>query len=109
MTTVGYGDVVPKTITAKLFTMFIAILGVGSYGIVIAQVSKTMLNADLRKIESRERLERLSNILKDYNLPDESRIEIYNLYKHILSKNLNRNDEEIIKELQPFKEISIFI
>ena len=40
MTTVGYGDVVPKTITTKLFTMFIMILGVGSYGIVIAQVSK---------------------------------------------------------------------
>lgn len=105
MTTVGYGDVVPKTIAAKFFTMFIMIMGVASYGVVIAQVSKMILNNDLRKAEGREKLERLSHILRDYGLAPKAKVEIYKLYKHIIYTNLNKSDEEVLKELpKPIRE-----
>ena len=74
----------PKTIIAKFFTMFIMIMGVASYGVVIAQVSKMIMNTDLRKAEGREKLERLSHILRDYGLDAKAKIEIYKLYKHII-------------------------
>ena len=39
MTTVGYGDITPTTNVQTLYAMFVMILGVGTYGYIIANLS----------------------------------------------------------------------
>lgn len=49
--TVGYGDVVPTTPAAKIFTLFVVMLGFGVLSLVTAAVATKWLEAEERLIE----------------------------------------------------------
>ena len=40
LTTVGYGDITPKTNAGRIYTMFVMFIGVGVYGFVIGNISR---------------------------------------------------------------------
>jgi voltage-gated potassium channel len=75
VTTVGYGDVVPTTITGKLIAMVVMLLGIVLFSIVTATVSayfvgkdkKTELYTVIRK--NKERLESIESIMKEIRNP----------------------------------------
>ena len=51
MTTVGYGDITPTTNVQTLYAMFVAVLGVGTYGYIIANLSEFLWEHDTAKID----------------------------------------------------------
>lgn len=57
MTTVGYGDIVPKTDAGKIFTIFYVFAGVG-----IALYGLTVISAHFVEIREEFWLEKISNI-----------------------------------------------
>lgn len=53
LATIGYGDLTPTTPTAKLFSIFYIIIGVGILGVFISAVSRASMQ---RTLERRERV-----------------------------------------------------
>ncbi|MCG6880932.1 MAG: ion transporter, partial [Deltaproteobacteria bacterium] len=47
LTTVGYGDIIPKTNLQMAYTMVVMVLGVGVYGYVIGNVANLLTNMDM--------------------------------------------------------------
>lgn len=99
LTTIGYGDITPTTNGGRLFTMMVMILGVGVYGVVIANVSKIISNDDRYKERSKEKINDLSILMNHYNIPENLQNTVFNYYHHILKERLSENDGKIISDL----------
>lgn len=111
LTTIGYGDITPKTPIARLFTMFIMILGVGIYGIVIGNMANMLQAANRYKEKNREKLQDLANFLKHYNIPPRVQQACFQYYNHMFEKRLSDNDSKIISDLPAAlqNELQIFM
>ncbi len=99
LTTIGYGDITPATIPAKLFTMVIMILGVGVYGVVIGNISRMFAESDRYQEKTREKFNDLSMFMKHYNIPKKLQQSVFSYYQHIFNQRLSDNDTKIISEL----------
>lgn len=99
LTTVGYGDITPTTNIARIYTMFVMLLGVGVYGIVIGNISRIFAEAARRKEQLREKFSELSIFMKHYHIPGRLQSSVFNYYDHIYTKRLSDNDAKIISDL----------
>ncbi len=99
MATVGYGDITPSTNMGRLFAMLIMIIGVGGYSLLVAQISKTLLEHDKRKTQTQYRLAVLESFLRHYEIPVALQKSVYGFYNHLLSHQMNDVEEEILNTL----------
>lgn len=99
LTTIGYGDITPVTIPAKLFTMIIMITGVVLYGVVIGNVTKMITEAARYKEQANEKYSELQLFMKHYNIPLRLQTAAFDYYNHLFTKRLSNNDQKIIGEL----------
>ena len=51
MTTVGYGDITPTSNIQLVYAIFVMILGVGTYGYIIANIANLLGNIDTARID----------------------------------------------------------
>ena len=51
MTTVGYGDITPTSNIQLIYAIFVMILGVGTYGYIIANIANLLGNIDTARID----------------------------------------------------------
>jgi len=58
LSTIGYGDVVPKTDIGRLFTLFIIIFGLGAVGIGAQALLEVLVSPNIRIIRQRRRSEK---------------------------------------------------
>lgn len=99
LTTIGYGDITPKSNFARLYTMVIMLLGVGVYGLIIGNISRVFADSARHKEKTREKITDLSLFMKHYHIPDRLQGSVFGYYQHMLSKRLSDNDNQIISEL----------
>lgn len=66
LSTVGYGDFVPRTFQGKLFTISIIILGVGAILYSFGLVSEMVIEGRLRRLLGRGKMERMINKLHNH-------------------------------------------
>jgi hypothetical protein len=99
LTTVGYGDITPKTTPARLYTMVVMLVGVGVYGLVIGNISRIFAETARYKEQTREKFSELSAFMKHYHIPERLQSSVFNYYNHLYSKRLSDNDQKIISDL----------
>jgi hypothetical protein len=99
LTTIGYGDITPTTNTGRIFTMIIMILGVGTYGVVIGNVSRLIIKADRYKEAKKEKFNELGMFMKHYNIPTTLQRQVFSFYHHLLTERMSDKDNTIISEL----------
>lgn len=99
LTTVGYGDVAPVDNIGRIYTMIVMILGAASYGIIIGNFSKIIMLADKYKEEKKEKLNSLNQFMKYYNIPKGLQKQTLSFYNHLLTQNISKEDEQIVKDL----------
>jgi voltage-gated potassium channel len=99
LTTVGYGDITPKTNAGRIYTMFVMFIGVGVYGFVIGNISRIFAESARYKEQTREKYAELNTFMKYYHIPNRLQGAVFNYYNHLFTKRLSDNDAKIISEL----------
>ena len=99
LTTVGYGDITPSTNVAKIFTMFVMVLGVGMYGFVIGNISQLLNDRNRYREKAREKIADLQTFMKHYNVPRKVQVDTLDYVNTLLGKRLSDNDSQIIADL----------
>ncbi|MEN8150587.1 MAG: NAD-binding protein [Planctomycetota bacterium] len=67
MTTVGYGDIVPKTVPGMLFSVVTIFTGVGIFGLLVGSVTEFLVEGQIQRALGRRRVERdLANLRDHY-------------------------------------------
>jgi voltage-gated potassium channel len=99
LTTVGYGDITPTTNLSRIYTMGVMLVGVGVYGVIIAQFSRLMMLVDKYTEEKKEKMNGLSQYMKYYNIPSSLQRQVFSFYNHVLSKTVSDEDNQIINDL----------
>ncbi len=99
LTTIGYGDITPTSNVGRIFTMFIMIIGVGTYGVVIGNVSRLIIEADRFKEAKKEKVNELGLFMKHYNIPISLQRQVFSFYHHLLNERMSDKDNTIINEL----------
>lgn len=93
LTTVGYGDMTPVSSFARIYTMFVMLVGVVMYGLVIGNISTMMINHKAHKNRQREKMVELANFLKDYKIPKHMQSSIFSYYNHYLFEKDAKNSQ----------------
>ena len=99
ITTVGYGDITPRTDAGRVFVFFAMILGAGMYGYIIAAMGNIV--ADLSVVSSmhRKRMMELSLFMDSKGLPSELRAKVRESYRFWLERVDMFHEEKILKAL----------
>jgi hypothetical protein len=99
MTTVGYGDITPTTNFQTIYAMFVMVLGVGTYGYIIANLSNFFGNIDTAKIDFTKKMAIVNAFLAYRAIPPhlEKRIRAY--YEYIWENRLDHDEDEVIDDL----------
>ncbi len=70
LTTLGYGDITPQTVTEMIFSIFWMLTGVGFYSFTIGNLSNILSNIDKRASILKDKIEAFNSFSLKINLPD---------------------------------------
>jgi hypothetical protein len=99
MTTVGYGDITPQTNFQVMYAILIMIIGVGTYGYVIANLSSYFGNIDTARSEFSRKMAILNAFLVYREIPSELEKRIRSYYNYIWDNRMDHDEDEVISEL----------
>ena len=99
VSTVGYGDVTPKTNLQRFFAVCVMLFGVGVYSYVIGNVASLLANIDPAKSHHIENLERLTAFMSYRELPHSLQQRIRNYYNYLWEKRLGYDETAVISTL----------
>lgn len=101
ITTVGFGDITPDTLTEKWYTIWAMILGLAFSSYFIGYVASKLLNRDPASTLYYENLDRLSQIITYRGLPGNLQSRIYDYYTYIWRKQTGYFEADFLQSLPP--------
>ena len=101
LSTVGYGDITPKTNAERFFAICVMLFGVGVYSYVIGNVASLLANIDPAKSHHIENLERLTAFMSYRELPHDLQQRIRHYYNYLWEKRLGYDETAVLSTLPP--------
>ena len=99
ITTVGYGDITPKSDGGRVFVFFAMVLGAFSYGYIIAAMGTIISDLSASSSMQKKRMTELSLFMDAKGLPSKLRSEIRESYRFWLDRVDMFQEEKILEAL----------
>jgi len=99
MATVGYGDIVASTIIERWYAICVMILGVGTFGYIIGNISSILSDLDRVGAAQREKLASVRTYMRYHEFPKPLRRGIEEYYHYLFEHRLGYDDESFLKDL----------
>ena len=111
MTTVGYGDITPTSNIQLIYAIFVMILGVGTYGYIIANIANLLGNIDTARIDFSRKMAVIDAFLAYRAIPEHLEKRMRDYYKYIWENRLDHKEDEIINDLPDslHTEVALFL
>jgi len=97
--TVGYGDITPQNFQQRYFAIMVMIVGAGSYGFVIGNISSLLASVDVVKAGYRKKLEEVSAFLNYRSIPANMQSKVQEYYDHIWESRLGHDESTMLNEI----------
>lgn len=99
LSTVGYGDILPSNNAQILYSIFVQILGVGTFGFMVGNIVHLFTKLDPARAQYKEHMEQLSALVSYRNLPRHLHRRIADFYTFNWQKRLGYDESSFLKEL----------
>jgi hypothetical protein len=99
LTTVGYGDIVPKTAAQMLFAGGAQIIGVAIFGYVLSNVASLLSRMDAAREHHMDNLDRVETFMRMHAIPDTLRLKTRAYYKYMWEHHKGYQDNTLIEDL----------
>jgi len=101
LTTIGYGDIIPKGPVQTVFVIFIELLGAGMYGMIIGNIANLIANIDVAKSQYKEKLDKINAFLNYRDIPYPLQRKINDYYRYLWESRRGYDESAVLEEL-PF-------
>lgn len=101
LTTVGYGDLLPRTPLQKLYAVGVMFLGIGIYGFIIGNVASLLSNLDPLRSAHLQQRERLDAFMRYREIPADLRHRVQDYHDHLWDRRMVIDESAVLTELPP--------
>ena len=111
ITTVGYGDIVPKNLYETIFATFLILVGGLAYPAVIGAIASLMSNLNAKQSEYNRKMRTLGRYMDHKHIPVDIRKRIVRYYDYLWSRQRGVDEDVIFQSLPgPLRmEVASFI
>ena len=93
LTTVGYGDIVPRGSGPIAYTMVVMALGAAMYGYIIGNVASLLANIDVLRSRHLTRMETIGNFMRDRQVPRHLQAQVRDYYNYLWDSRAGQQSE----------------
>lgn len=110
-TTVGYGDITPKTNEQLVYSIVVMLFGVGVYGYLIGNIASILSKRDPAKAQFFENLEKLKAFINYRRIPISLQRRIRDYYSYIWKNKFGYDEKSFLAELPAGlqNEVSLYL
>ena len=111
LTSVGYGDIIPRTDVETLYAILVMAAGVGMFGYVIGNIAHIITNMHPSRVRYIETMEGLNAFMEYRGLPSQLQHRIREYYAYRWEKRLGFDESTILNDLSVSLqgEVSLFL
>jgi hypothetical protein len=111
LSSVGYGDIVPKTTAEQTYAIGVMIVGVAMYSYIIGNVAAILAGIQPARTRYKENMDRLSSFMRYRNIPSSLQKRIQEYFSYTWDKTLGYDESRVISELPPtlMTEVQLFL
>ena len=101
MTTIGYGDVVPSTLTERIFCSIMMLVGAFAYGYIIGAVGNVITQANEKKNKFYALMGELNSFLGEGKLHPALRIRLREYFKYKMASTNVQAHTALLRQMSP--------
>ncbi len=111
LSSVGYGDIVPKSTAEQAYAIGVMIVGVAMYSYIIGNVAAILAGIQPARTRYKENMDRLSSFMRYRNIPSSLQKRIQEYFSYTWDKTLGYDESRVISELPPtlMTEVQLFL
>lgn len=108
VTTIGYGDVVPKTTAERWFVIFAMMVGGAAYAYIVGSVCGLVASMGELTAQLHRKIDDINVFMEEQKLPNDLRVKIRGYFHYTAKQYRNEHYHQLLSEMSPEMRGEVF-